>query len=303
MITSDSFEEKLDQGYLYFNDEFQITDKITIRKPTVADIFNYKKGQPNGGELGFYYMLHIFVGNTTYFKIALWDNGIDWNKITDFEMFASMVSSLKPEDTSIIFGDLDFSLFKPYSAETQEVNEETGELETKESFVLYDSVNEIEITDITYFRIRNYLRYMFGIFPKIETGIKGKRRKEEIIRYDRMESQKNSKESSGSFLFPLVSACLNHPGFKYKKNELNEVGIVEFMDSVERIQVYEQATATLKGMMSGFVDGSKIKPEQYNFMKEIILKPKDLKEQIKEVANSNGVTSSTATKVLDSKNS
>ena len=99
-----------------------------------------------------------------------------------------------------------------------------------------------------------------------------------------MKAKKESENSSGAFLFPLVSSCLNHPGFKYKKNELNEVGIVEFMDSVQRIQIYEQTTATLKGMMSGFVDGSKIKPEQYNFMKEIVMKPKDLKEEIQEAA-------------------
>lgn len=286
MISSDPFDEKIDQGYLYFNDEFQITDKITIYKPSVIDIFKYKEGQPDGGESGFYFMLYVFVGNTTYFKIALWDNGIDWNKITDFEMFSSMVVGLKPESTSILFGDLDFSSLKPYPIEVQVVNEETGELESKESFVLYDPVNDVEITELTYFKIRNYLRYMFGIFPKVETGIKGKRMKEEIIRYDRMKAKKDSENSSGSFLFPLVSTCLNHPGFKYRKDELNKVGIVEFMDSVERIQIIAQATATLQGMMSGFVDGSKIKPEQYNFMKEIVMKPKDLNEQIKDAANS-----------------
>ena len=286
MITSDSYEEKIDQGYLYFNDEFQITDKIIIHKPSVVNIFKYKEGQPDGGESGFYFMLYVFVGNTTYFKIALWDNGIDWNKITDFEMFSSMVVGLKPESTSILFGDLDFSSLKPYPIEVQVVNEETGELENKESFVLYDPVNDVEITELTYFKIRNYLRYMFGIFPKVETGIKGKRMKEEIIRYDRMKAKKDSENSSGSFLFPLVSTCLNHPGFKYRKDELNKVGIVEFMDSVERIQIIAQATATLQGMMSGFVDGSKIKPEQYNFMKEIVMKPKDLNEQIKDTANS-----------------
>lgn len=291
MISSDPFDEKIDQGYLYFNDKFQITDKITIYKPSVIDIFKYKEGQPDGGESGFYFMLYVFVGNTTYFKIALWDNGIDWNKITDFEMFSSMVVGLNKESTQILFGDLDFSLMKPYPIVIQAVNEETGELEDKESLVLYDAVNDIEITELIYFKMRNYLRHMFGIFPKVETGIKKKRIKEEMIRYDRMEAQKNSKESSGSFLFPLVSSCLNHPGFKYKKNELNEVGIVEFMDSVERIQVYEQATATLKGMMSGFVDGSKIKPEQYNFMKDIVMKPKDLKDQIRDVAKTSNIDS------------
>lgn len=284
MITSDLFEEKIDQGYLYFNDTFPITDKITIRKPSVLDIMNFKKGQPNGGESGFYAMVYIFIGNTTYFKIPLWDNGIDWNKITDFEMFSTMVVGLTPSDTSLLFGDLDFSLFKRYPIQIQEVNTETGELESKESFVLYDSVNDIEITEIIYFKIRNYLRHMFGIFPETETGIKGKRVKKEIIEHDRWVAEKNSKDSSGSFLFPLISTCLNHPGFKYRKDELNQVGIVEFMDSVRRIQLYEQATATFKGMCSGFVDGSKVKPEQYDFMKEIIMKPRDKQQEIKEVA-------------------
>lgn len=67
----------------------------------------------------------------------------------------------------------------------------------------------------------------------------------------------------------MISACLNHPGFKYKKNELREVGLIEFMDSVQRLQIYESTTALLKGMYSGFIDTSKIKSEEFNFMREI----------------------------------
>ena len=47
------------------------------------------------------------------------------------------------------------------------------------------------------------------------------------------------------------------------------MNIFEFYDSVKRLQVYENATACLKGLFSGFVDGSKISADQYNFMKEI----------------------------------
>ena len=68
---------------------------------------------------------------------------------------------------------------------------------------------------------------------------------------------------------PLVSACVNHPGFKYKLSEVKEMNIFEFYDSVKRLQIYENATACLRGLFSGFVDGSKINPDQYNFMKEI----------------------------------
>jgi hypothetical protein len=61
---------------------------------------------------------------------------------------------------------------------------------------------------------------------------------------------------------------VNHPGFKYKLQELREVGVCEFYDSVQRLQIYESATAVMKGMFSGFVDSKNIKPDQYNWMKQ-----------------------------------
>ena len=278
MINSAEYEEEIDQGYLYFEDTFPITDDIIIHKPSVLDIFRYP-----GGEKAFYSMLNIFTGNTTSFKVVLWDNGIDWNKISDFEMFTSFIAGLKPEQTSVLFGDLDFSEFKPYSITVNDIDEEGNEIK-KESFILYNKDSDIEISELTYFRMRNLLRYMFNIFPKVEYCNK-KRAKREMIRYDRMIAEKNARENPGGFLFPLISTMLNHPGFKYKRDELKDIGIFEFMDSVQRVQVYENSIATLHGMMSGFVDGSKIKPDQYNFMKEITLKPKSLQEQIKEVAD------------------
>lgn len=285
MITTDQFSEKLDMLKLYFNDEFPITDKITVHKPSIQDIIDYGNGEDD-----FFFMLHIFIGNTTYYRVALWDNGIDWNELTDFQMWSSMVMDLDPSKTSILFGDLDFTKFKPYNI-TRPKSEEESKSENEDNeetteFILYDEENDIEINEITYFRFRNYLRYMFNIFPKIQTDIKGKRIKEEIIRSERIRIKRESENKSGSFLYPMISFCLNHPGFKYRKNELREMGIVEFMDSVYRLQTYERCRATLQGMMSGFVDGSKIKVEQYDFMKDLIVKQKDISEEIKDATNS-----------------
>jgi hypothetical protein len=80
-------------------------------------------------------------------------------------------------------------------------------------------------------------------------------------------AKKGGMEESG--LLSLVSACVNHPGFKYKLQELREVGICQFMDSVQRLQVYESSTALLKGMYSGFVDGKKISNDSYNWMRSL----------------------------------
>ena len=71
-------------------------------------------------------------------------------------------------------------------------------------------------------------------------------------------------------MYPLISAMVNHPGFKYKKNELKEVGIVEFMDSVKRLQTYESVRALMSGMYSGMIDTSKLNlKEELNWMRDL----------------------------------
>jgi len=60
------------------------------------------------------------------------------------------------------------------------------------------------------------------------------------ISKDRRAAERAKKEAEKgkhkSFsIQPLISACVNHPGFKYKLSELNEVGVMEFYDSVSRL--------------------------------------------------------------------
>ena len=62
---------------------------------------------------------------------------------------------------------------------------------------------------------------------------------------------------------------VNHPGFKYKLQELKDVNIIQFMDSVQRLQLYENTTALLKGIYSGMVDSSKIKQKDLNWLKDL----------------------------------
>ena len=115
--------------------------------------------------------------------------------------------------------------------------------------------------------IAEYIRTLLNIHPKIEKA-KGKTTKQWMIDEDRMNMAQQEVKNS-STLLPLISACINHPGFMYKLQELRDVGIYEFMDSVQRLQIYESTHALMSGMYSGFCDTSKISKEQFNFMREI----------------------------------
>ena len=250
-----------DELKMYFGKPFDVGNGMTIYQPTIGQILNI-------GEEKFYSTLYIFVGNPTMFRLQLWDMGVDWNKITSYDLFMSMITGINKEVSDLLFGDFDFSSFALYGKNIEQINDD-GETEIIQIPTLYSQSLDIEISREDYTLISEYLQVMFNIHPKVERA-KGRATKEAIIEEDRMNLAMRQKEKqSGSTLLPLISSCLNHPGFKYKLNELEDIGICYFMDSVQRLQVYESSTAVMKGMYSGFVDGSKIKPDNYNWMRSL----------------------------------
>ena len=252
---------------LYFGDPYQVSDKILVYQPTIGGILEYDK---KFGESEFWSMLNVFIGNTTSYRLLLWDMGIDWNEISDFQLFSLLIKTLKVENTEILFGDLDLSSFDAYMKQIPNEDESNNkeESEPKQEMILWNPELDIEITEDIYKNIALYIRTMFNIFPKIEKA-KGKTTKKWIIEEDRMNLANAKKEDTTSTFLPLIESCCCHAGFKYKKNELREVGIYEFMRSVQRLQIYESTTALLKGMYSGFIDTKGIDKEEFDFMRDI----------------------------------
>lgn len=252
---------------LYFGDPYQVSDKILVYQPTIGGILEYDK---KFGESEFWSMLNVFIGNTTSYRLLLWDMGIDWNEISDFQLFSLLIKTLKVENTEILFGDLDLSSFDAYMKQIPNEDESNNkeESEPKQEMILWNPELDIEINEDIYKNIALYIRTMFNIFPKIEKA-KGKTTKKWIIEEDRMNLANAKKEDTTSTFLPLIESCCCHAGFKYKKNELREVGIYEFMRSVQRLQIYESTTALLKGMYSGFIDTKGIDKEEFDFMRDI----------------------------------
>lgn len=252
---------------LYFGDPYQVSDKILVYQPTIGGILEYDK---KFGESEFWSMLNVFIGNTTSYRLLLWDMGIDWNEISDFQLFSLLIKTLKVENTEILFGDLDLSSFDAYMKQipNEEESDDKEESEPKQEMILWNPELDIEINEDIYNNIALYIRTMFNIFPKVEKA-KGKTTKKWIIEEDRMNLANAKKEDTTSTFLPLIESCCCHAGFKYKKNELREVGIYEFMRSVQRLQIYESTTALLKGMYSGFIDTKGIDKEEFDFMRDI----------------------------------
>lgn len=251
---------------MYFGEPFNIPNGMTVLIPTVGDILKL-----DNSDLTFYQTLYIWIANPTTYRLMLWDNNIDWNKISDYELFLMLYKTENPDVSKMMFGDVDFQSFGLFHKTVQEKNED-GEMIDVQKVTLYSPEQDIEISEQDYTLISQYLKAAFNIYPKVEKA-KGRITKESIIEEERMNLM--VKESKGentptSSLLPLISSCINHPGFKYNLNELRDVNFVQFMDSVQRLQIYESTSALLKGAYSGFCDTSKINKDEFNFMRDII---------------------------------
>lgn len=246
-------------GEPYIIDLDNAVGSVTVYSPTIGDIISL-------GEKRFYQTLNIFICNTTQYRVILWDLGIDWNTFGDFELFAMLYPQIDPDAAKLMFGDLDFSKFQPF---TKRLNEDD-----EPQLILWDEEDEIEINYDVYNHFSQYIRTVFNSFPD-EKITENNTLKKWYIDKDKREIERNLKKAEKGEVQPstsiqaLISSCINHPGFKHSLKDLKNVGVAEFYDSVKRLQVYEQSTSLMKGMYSGFIDGSKIKPQDYNFMREI----------------------------------
>lgn len=252
---------EFDNLQMYFGEPYVIdlegvSGSITVYQPTIGDIIAI-------GEKTFYSTLNVFTTNTTSHKLELWENGIDWNEMSDFELFCMYKVLINPKVSYLMFKDLDFSKF--------EIFQKT--VDDKVCLVLYNEEEDIEINEMVYHHISQYLRNVFNTFPEEKITNDNIMKKWFIDKEKRQLTRDKEKLDKGEIdsysIQPVVSACVNHPGFKYKLHELKELGVCAFYDSVKRLQVYENTTALMKGMYSGMIDAKSINADDYNFMKKI----------------------------------
>ena len=230
---------------------------ITVYSPTIGDIIEF-------GERRFYQTLTTLTTNTTANRLMLWDAGIDWNEISDFELFSMLIQTVDQEVSKLFFGEVDITKFERMARMKDD----------KQELILYNQESDIEINERAYFYISQYLRAIFNYYPEEKLTDSGYLKKWYIDadkRQKKLDEEMAIKKGSdfSSAFQAQISSFISHPGTKYKLRELKEVGVCEFFDTLQRLQIYESATACMKGMYSGFVDGKKIKPEDYNFMREI----------------------------------
>ena len=91
---------------LYFGDDYIVNDNIKIHQPTIGELIKCERD--------YFSVIYTLTAIISDMKSQLWDMGLDWCEIEDFQLFLMLAPTLTQDRTSILFGDLDFSQMKIY---------------------------------------------------------------------------------------------------------------------------------------------------------------------------------------------
>lgn len=234
----------MDQLKILRGKPIEIDGIVTLLQPTVDQICDF-------GEQRFFSTFFTLCSIPSDMKSALWDANLDFMKVTDWQLFLMLSRNFNKEDTSLIFGDIDFQ-----SMEMMKYPE-TGEV------VLTDG--EIYITEASYQTFIPYVREMIGYVLKREKAA-NKFTKMILIDDDRKKRQKAAEKPFSSSLLPIIISLVNTEEFSYKYEEAFGITIYQLMKSYMQIQNKKSAMALYQGSMSGFVDTSKINRKDFSWI-------------------------------------
>lgn len=237
---------EVDELSLYFGDPYIINDYITITLPKIGELVGF-------GERSYYSMIQTITAIPSEMKSQLWDMGIDWTQITDFQLFMMLAPTLSKDKTSILFGDFDFQTMHPFENKENETvflgNPETGAI----------------IDELAFGKIHSYLCSAHNLTKKVEKAA-NEFTKKFMIDEDRQKIQYNQNKPYKSFLRPLISAVKCRMG--YTLDYVKNMGLYEFMDDLSRLQIIVHSDALLQGSYSGMVDTKKIPKKEFDWCRE-----------------------------------
>lgn len=250
----------IDKLLLLSGEPIVITDGLILYQPTLGDIRDY-------GESRFYSTFWTLCAAPWDMPSALDDVGINFMKITEWELFASTVVAMKVENTKLIFGDLDFTKFTPMKRTRPDGIED---------LVLYNG--ELIIDEEIYKQFIQYVKAMIGFE---HTGKKAGNEvaRRTLIELDRKQRRRDAKKVGESILFNGIISLVNTEEFKYNYKTVFDITLFQFTKSFLQIQGKKAACALYQGSMSGFCDTSKIpqKDFQWTYSEDKYNKPRGKK--------------------------
>ena len=247
------------------NSKININTHINIRTPLLREIKDI-------GEKRYMNSVILFCSTPSDWMFQLDDLGIDFTSISEYELFVSYLTPLiDSECISLLFDEeIDFANMKVVENEkskdivlmqhvmkSKEYPKNTIKNKIKKLFHKPIDVDvsmeeyDIVIDRFAYNRMTELLRMMHGLKKNVDIPANNAT-KQFMIEMAREEYEANKDKPYVSQLFNLVSTMVNMEGFKRNDEDIFDMNIFAFFDSVKRIQKINLSKTLLQSGYSGF---------------------------------------------------
>lgn len=232
---------------LLYSKSKKINDYVSIYIPTVGEIYENSETYEN--------VIGIITATPYSMMVQLDQIGIDFCKITEWELFLLLFDNLKEMDTSLIYGDLKLSDF-----------EVVRNKENKQLTLLNPKTGQI-FDELVFIESRKFFSSLYHIDLKNKLPANEDAKQFMIERAAKKLKRRQQKETkSEPEIERQIIALVNDGNFPYDYESVLNISIYQFNSSLSQISHRINFNNTMIGCYSGSIDVNKIPPDDLIWM-------------------------------------
>lgn len=215
-----------------------IIPNLSVRIPTVGEILE--------DEFTYYNIVSFIAASPFQYMVQLDDMGMDYTKMSDFDLFKMFFPIYAKSDLSMLFGALNTSDFDIYIDKQNNSNQ-----------VLYNPKNNIIINELVYNDLADTVRKI-NLLEKVQSKPGNESARKYLLEKERRKQKRNAKKKREPYLEKLVVALVNTSEFPYDYDSCMDLSIYRFNQSLKQIQHKIAFDNMMVGVYAGTVDTSKV---------------------------------------------
>ena len=248
--------------YLIFGGDYKINDKITVRNPTLKEISEF-------GELNYVILVNYITMRPYDDMVCLWDHGIDYEDLTNYDMFLRNVKApgMTVDKTSILFGDLNFENYEIA------VNKQNDEI------ILTDGTSVIDRS--IYQQIVDFVRFINFIDAEIFNEIKPSSLSTKKYLIERMRKKQafNAKKEFKYHIANITSALVNRSNTNLTYQSARDLHISQLYDSFYRIMKDDNVHFVKQGIYGGTISSKDVDNSTLEWFGAIAKQRKEIEKE------------------------
>ena len=229
---------------------YALDDKLKIKIPTLGEI------RDDEFNALYYTLTTPFITTSTNFMVDLFDNGINFEDVSDWEICIKLISSMLNQNFDILF-----QTEKPCFFQLRQSLEKCENI--SDSLFFIDELNGIIINKSSYKHISNLL-CKINFVEKEHRKFVNKKTLTYVIEREK-EKAKRKKHKTDEGIDNLILAMVCDANFPYNFETINDITIYDFYASVRQIRHSFELNNVMRAGYSGMLDLEKVSPNTLNF--------------------------------------